>query len=96
MAQIAKQSSKVRSNRMHNAQYEIYVKYVEEHRQFLSALMDYKYDENELQAEWQELTALLNKPPLPSKTVAQWKSALRQWRYSVISKARNYEEELIK
>lgn len=96
MALLTQKPSRVRSNRARTAQYEIYVQFIEEHPQFINQLLNYKYDQNELQKEWQELTELLNKPPMPVKSISQWKTALQQWRYSIVKKAREYEQEVIK
>lgn len=86
---------KTRGPRTSKAQYEVYVQFLEDHRNFANGVLTEAYDNHAQIRDWELLVTLLNAAPGAVKNPKQWKESLHDWRLKVNSRYRHQNGKIL-
>lgn len=86
---------KTRGPRTSKAQYEVYVQFLEDHRNFAIGVLTESYDNHAQSRDWELLVTLLNSAPGAVKNPKQWKESLHDWRLKVNSRYRHQNGKVL-
>lgn len=86
---------KTRGPRTSKAQYEVYVQFLEDHKNFAIGVLTEAYDNHAQSRDWELLVTLLNAAPGAVKNPKQWKESLHDWRLKVNSRYRHQNGKVL-